>query len=166
MRNNLVTIGACCPTCDTDREVFRRLFADYVRLEFPDTPDWKAAKWVQSVLDLLSEEDRWALIARVADKDAVGFAFFKVDKEDRPGWGYITEFYVAREHRLRSIGRALAHEALRLLAARGVENVMLTASTNAVGFWEKCGFERSGERWKNGLDVMVRRLHEPIRRQV
>jgi len=154
-------ITTCCPTSSDDRETFRRLFADNIMLEFPDTPGWKAAKWVQSVVDLLSEKDRWALLARIGGNEAAGFALFKIDKEDRPGWGYITEFYVAREHRLKSIGKALAHEALRVLATRGVENVMLTANQNAVGFWEKCGFERSGEKWKNGLDVMVRRCIIP-----
>jgi GNAT superfamily N-acetyltransferase len=77
---------------------------------------------------------------------AYALAFDVADHPFMPEWqraGYITQFFVAPEHRRQGVGQLLFDSVMEWLAARGVTEVLLNVDLdNAVGnrFWRKNGF--------------------------
>ena len=74
--------------------------------ELDDTPSEVNERFLNSLVRRLqSEPDRWLVMA--FDDRPCGFCYSMVDTEDRPGWGFIAEFYVQSADRRRGIGSQL-----------------------------------------------------------
>ena len=118
-------------------------------------PGFDEAKYLASVVRRMNEPGRWCLIARDGAGEPVGFSWFKIDRDERVGWGYIMEFYVRPERRKRGLGRCLFEESCKLLVDSGVEQAWLTSSPAAEIFWQKCGFQFTGEIGENSKNIMI-----------
>jgi GNAT superfamily N-acetyltransferase len=133
------------------------LFLPYFR-EIDSLADFDEAKYLASVLKRIHEPGRWLLFAQSKTGKPSGFSFFKIDRDERIGWGYIMEFYVRPEYRRQGLGRKLNEESCRLLSNSGVQKVWLTTCIPAESFWENCGFQFTGEVHENGKRTMAKIL--------
>ena len=96
----------------------------------------------------------------VEDDEAIGFSIYQIDGEEsdwceKPGWGFIMEFYIAKKHRGKGIGRRLAESTERKLRDMGAESLYLT-TREAGPFWSACGYVSTGERLENGTFVFAK----------
>lgn len=163
------TKGRACPnrfcielivlTYDRSRAEFEELFRQYHR-EIGVDPGVNEEKFLASVLRWLREPERWLLMARDHSDRPCGFSYFKVDRDDRPGWGYILEFFVRPEHRKKGLGRRLCDQSCSTLREVGVRLIWLTSNSHAEEFWRKCGFNFNGETGQNEQRVMVKNVGE------
>jgi len=85
------------------------------------------------------------------DGEVVGFAEIATGPDataeyDVPGDAAVRAVYVAPDRAGEGIGTELLAELERRGRQRGVETVLVTASLNALGFYESRGYERVGER--------------------
>jgi len=80
----------------------------------------------------------------------------KIDKDERPGWGFILEFYIVPSKRRLGWGRRSFNLSLEILRARAVENVWLLTDQAAEKFWHSLGFEEAGEiDRETGQKIMI-----------
>ena len=94
------------------------------------------------------DDEAMLLILALAEYGPVGYglAFDVAEHAFMPEWqraGYITQFYVAPEHRRRGVGQLMFDAIVQWLASRGVRDVQLNVSQdNPVGhrFWRRHGF--------------------------
>ncbi|MEM1551683.1 MAG: GNAT family N-acetyltransferase [Candidatus Bathyarchaeia archaeon] len=70
--------------------IFRRLARDYLK----NLPHEDRERFIESILSKQGEADRWLLLLKDENEPA-GFAHFKIDKDERLGWGFILEFYIS-----------------------------------------------------------------------
>jgi len=135
-------------------DVFMELGRDYMSEE----PEEQRDRFLRSVLDLQGGPDRWLYFLKVND-EVVGFIHFKVDTTDRPGWGLIMELYIRPECRMRGWGRFLLNHTAEEFKQKGVNDLWLTANTEAMGFWRAVGFVETGEIADyKGYPIMVKHL--------
>ncbi len=104
-------------------------------------------QFAEFVAKRLADEDM-LLVFSLAGDTPVGYGMaFDVSKHPfMPDWqraGYITQLFVAPEHRQRGVGRLLLNTIVQWLTSRGVTHVLLNVSVgNEVGdrFWRANGF--------------------------
>lgn len=95
--------------------------------------------------------------------EAVGFIDYQVDHSAsswcfHEGWGCIRELYVTPEARRRGIAAALVERACCYARRKRAPTLYLTAD-EAIPFWEKLGFVRTGRiNEKNGLEELEKPL--------
>lgn len=90
----------------------------------------------------------------------IGFSIYQIDSAEsdwckRPGWGFIREFYIARGHRGKGCGRALADYTEHQLRNLGATQLYLT-SDDAIGFWQRCGYSNKHEMCSNDLEILTK----------
>jgi GNAT superfamily N-acetyltransferase len=93
-------------------------------------------------------DERMLLILALAGDTPAGYAMaFDVPEHPfMPEWqrsGYITQFFVASEHRRRGVGQLLFDAVVEWLSSRGITRVLLNVSPdNPLGnrFWRQQGF--------------------------
>lgn len=90
----------------------------------------------------------------------IGFSIYQIDCPNsdwckRPGWGFIREFFIRRDHRGRGYGTALAAFTEKQLRTMGADQLYLT-SDNAIGFWLRCGWSRTHEICSNDLEILIK----------
>ena len=82
----------------------------------------------------------------------------KIDKDERPGWGFILEFYIVPAKRKMELGRGFYSLIEDMLKSRGVKNVWLLA-TKAIPFWRSLGFKLTEEIDKEtGQNILTKSL--------
>lgn len=109
--------------------------------------DPHAQQFIEFITQRLDDEGMLLILA-LADSTPVGYglAFDVPEHPFMPDWkraGYITQLFVAPQHRRRGVGQRLLHFIVEWLASRGVTNVLLNVSVNNPGgeqFWRKQGF--------------------------
>ena len=111
--------------------------------EIDSTPVPVNQKFLQSILRRQGELDRWLLLIKCGD-DPIGFVHAKVDRDERPGWGYILEFYIVPDRRRTGWGRELFNHTAGALRARGIAQVWLESSLEALAFWCSLSFAVAG----------------------
>jgi putative acetyltransferase len=93
------------------------------------------------------------------NREVVGFGDLVPDAEDADAGGEVRAVYVHPEHAGRGVGSALLAELEGYARGAGVGSLELSASINAVGFYERSGYERVREdTYDTGgaeLDVVV-----------
>ncbi len=141
----------------TDRldsvSVFLDLGRDYFS-EYEDLPpDFNPGKYLQSILKRQSEPDRWLFLLRHKDKH-IGLVHAKIDRDERPGWGYILEFYIVPDKRRYGWGRTMFDFVAEILQSRGTNRIWLASDPNAEAFWYSLGFRETGEM-ENDQKIMV-----------
>ena len=147
------------PVIENDQNtvsVFLTLGRDYLK----GLPCEEREKFLQSILRRQREPDRWLLLLRHQGEYG-GFAHVKIDKDERPGWGFILEYYIIPIKRRIGLGTAFFKLIADLLQARGVENIwLLTHSSTAEQFWRSLGFRLTGETDKEtGHNIMAKSLN-------
>jgi GNAT superfamily N-acetyltransferase len=141
----LIPVTNDCPEAVS---TFLSLARDY----FLGLPPDEREKFIQSILARQGEPDRWLLLLRYGN-EYIGFVHMKINDE-RPGWGFILEFYIVPNKRRLGWGRRLFNLIVKILRARGVEHIWLWSHPDAEPFWYSLGFRETGEI-KNGEKVMV-----------
>ena len=133
-------------------EAFLEMGDDYMASEPPELRD----RFLRSIVDLQVEEERWLNLLRV-DAGFIGFVHMKVDTTDRPGWGWMMEFYIRPEHRRRGHGTRLYERSEEILVDRGIKDIWLTSNPEAIPFWRAVGYAETGEKADfNDYQVMVK----------
>lgn len=134
--------------------VFRRLARDYLK----NLPLEERERFIESILSKQGEADRWLLLLKHENEPA-GFAHFKIDKDERLGWGFVLEFYISPAKRKMGLGRNFYHIIEGTLKTKGVKNIWLLADQSSEAFWRSLGFMPTGEIDKEtGQNIMVKSL--------
>jgi len=106
----------------------------------------------------VDEDDHHFVIAE-RDGEVAGFGDLVPGSEDVDAEADIRAVYVHPEHAGRGVGAALLAELEGYARGVGVGSIEITASTNAVGFYERAGYERlrrdSYDTGGTELDVVV-----------
>jgi ribosomal protein S18 acetylase RimI-like enzyme len=89
--------------------------------------------------DYFEENESW-----VAEINDVPIAFYTLIEKEGSAW--IENLWVSPEYIGKGIGKRLFLHALELAGGRGYKSVQLEADPNAVGFYEKMGMKKIGER--------------------
>jgi len=101
-------------------------------------------RFLRSILTRQSESDRWLLLLKY-EGEYLGFIHMKIDRHERPGWGFILEFYIVPNKRRVGWGRRLFNLTVEILRARGVKSIYLLSTPTSEQFWYKLGFAGTGE---------------------
>ncbi len=134
----------CVTDCESaEVRTFLRLGGPYMAEIGPNSAI-DDQRFLQSMLRRQGEPDRWLTLFMQGDQ-AVGFAHFKIDKDERPGSGYILEFYIIPERRRRGLGRECLSLITSTLTVAGCKSVWLASQSTAESFWRACGFYETGE---------------------
>ena len=80
----------------------------------------------------------------VAEENGLPIAFYTLQKKAGNAW--LENLWVSPERIGKGIGKMLFLHAVRLSGQRGYQILQLEADPNAVGFYEKMGMHRIGER--------------------
>lgn len=89
--------------------------------------------------DYFEEHEGWV----VEDGDRP-IAFYTLD--DHNGTAWLENLWVLPEYIGKGIGKELFHHATALARRRGYKSLQLEADPNAMGFYEKMGMKKVGER--------------------
>jgi N-acetylglutamate synthase-like GNAT family acetyltransferase len=135
-------------------------FLDLGRDYFKDLPAEQRGKFMESILARQEERDRWLLLLK-HKREYVGFAHVKIDKDERPGWGFVLEFYIAPDKRRIGLGCTFFNIIEEMLRSKAVKDVWLLSrsSDEALAFWSSLGFKLSGEiDEETGQSIMEKSL--------
>lgn len=155
MLNNEFDVVCLNPSNADDVRGFRSLLRPHFDEVGGLSPRYDEGKYVASVLKRMLEPGRWCLLAKNCANETTGFSWFKIDRDERVGWGFILEFYVRPDSRRKGLGRHLVEQSCKLLADSGVRQVWLSSNPPAEVFWQKCGFQFTGEIAENGKRIMM-----------
>ena len=121
-------------------------------------PGTRMEQFMDFVTSRLDDETMLLILGLAGDTPAgYGLAFDITEHAFMPEWqrsGYITQFFVAPEHRRQGIGQMMFDYIVQWLASRGVTDVQLNVSLdNPVGklFWRKQGFVPHRVRMKSKI---------------
>jgi putative acetyltransferase len=121
--------------------------------------DRQIQAWLGGVSpELFPVEDDDAYVRVAEADDPVGVGWLTTDPGDHLGThvdGEITGIYVDPDSTGTGVGTTLYRDLERVAGREGVEALGLWASNNAVGFYERVGFERIAERTLTLDDVDV-----------
>ena len=115
--------------------------------------------------DLIDEQHSQGILhVTVATKKEtpIGFSIFQIDTPEsdwckRPGWGFIREFYIAKQYRSIGKGRFLAEQAELLFQKKQVEHIYLNTS-GALGFWLRCGYTVDAVDDETQMATLIKKL--------
>lgn len=125
------------------------LMTDYMRELGCSTPEAVIRGKLSDFIDTMCEKEIIRVSIAFDGEKPAGFSVFQIDAPasdwcHRPGWGFIREFYIVPAYRKHGIGKILAEYTEQELKNMGAAGLYLT-STNAVPFWQKCGWTLTGE---------------------
>jgi ribosomal protein S18 acetylase RimI-like enzyme len=130
---------------------FWNLGRDYVS----DLPPNERERFLQSILARQGEPNRWLLLLRYSN-EYIGLVHMKIDMDERPGWGFILEFYIIPNKRGQGWGRRLFNLVMKILGDEGVKRIRLLTNTTAQQFWRSLGFTETSEKDREtGQKIMV-----------
>jgi ribosomal protein S18 acetylase RimI-like enzyme len=143
------------PVTDDNPEsisAFWKLGRDYLS----GLPTNERERFLQSILARRGEPDRWLLLLKCGI-EYIGLVHLKIDRDERPGWGFILEFYIVPNKRRLGWGRRLFDLIVKILQGRGVKNIWLLTDPAAKVFWLSLGFRETNEIDKEtGQRIMVK----------
>jgi GNAT superfamily N-acetyltransferase len=124
---------------------FMRLGYEYMRETASDYPLQIHEKFLNSILNKQSENNRWLILLKV-DTVSVGFVHAKIDKDEKVDWGYIMEFYINPSYRRNGLGTYLYNFIKQKFISCEIKNIWLAADkTTGEPFWFSIGFMDTGE---------------------
>ncbi len=135
------------------------IFLEHGRDYITDMTAEKKERFLQSILDLQGRSGRWLLLFKWGE-EFVGFTHMRIGG-DRPGWGWVMEFYVRPELRRKGFGTRFYEMCEHVLEENGASSIWLTTNPEAEPFWSSVGYRKTGERAEfNDLEIMEKRLLE------
>ena len=138
---------------------FMDLGYEYMKEVAPDKSLEIHDKFLNSILNRQNEKERW-LIGLKANNNMVGFAHFKIDRNERIGWGYILEFYIMPQFRRKGFGRRLYDFTKQEFTVHGIKDIWLTADrVNGEPFWFSIGFVDTGNT-ENEMKILKNSIIE------
>jgi GNAT superfamily N-acetyltransferase len=146
-KGELVRVTADC----TDNVLtFMRLGRDYLS----SLPVDEQERFLRSILSRQKESDRWLLLLKYRN-DYLGFVHMKIDRDERPCWGFVLEFYIVPDRRRLGWGRRLFNLSVEILRTRGVKHIWLLSKPASESFWRSLGFRETGEIQENEKVMVV-----------
>jgi len=118
-------------------------------------------RFLKSIVSRQGEPERWLALFKL-DQEHIGFCHFKIDRQERPGWGYIMEFYIISSQRRKGFGRRCCGLVSEILRNQGAETVWLASDPQAEEFWRACGFRETGE-FERDQKIMITNLQAKSR---
>ncbi len=93
----------------------------------------------------LAQRGAAPIVLAVHEDTPVGFVIFQIDSpgsdwNDRPGWGFVRELYVAPTFRGQGVGSTLLAIAAQVLSESGAQDAYALATPDSLGFWERAGW--------------------------
>lgn len=152
------------PARPDDRERIREIHVAAVEAFAPDAYDdeqvaaW--ADWSDVGLPDVADEGHWIVVEH--EGDAVGFGRIEVEGETT---AEVTACYVDPADAGRGVGSTVMAALEGYARGRGVESITLWASRNAIGFYERLGYERSGEvdhQTNEGVTLSVEEMSKSL----
>ena len=136
------------------------LMADYMAELGSNIPEDVIRGQLSDFIDTMCERGIIRICIAYDCGNPVAFSVFQIDTPEsdwcnRPGWGFIREYYVIPHCRKKGIGKALADHTEQELKNMGADNLYLT-STGAISFWQKWGWKLTGETTENGQAILVK----------
>lgn len=162
MENQIQYVRVFAENTDACKQ-FALLLHEYIRemnahSERP-LPERFIQKWCDSIISMQGPDDRHLELLYAAGT-LVGFLYGKVDHDNhngfvKPGYGYIMEFYVRPECRLKGYGKMMFRHLEQMFRHDGARMMYLTADpVTGKPFWEAMGFVNTGEQSpENKLDI-------------
>jgi ribosomal protein S18 acetylase RimI-like enzyme len=89
--------------------------------------------------EYFEEKESWT-----AETNGAPIAFYTLQEKDGSAW--IENLWVSPEFIGKDVGKTLFLHAMELARQRGYQTLQLEADPNAVGFYEKMGMYKIGER--------------------
>lgn len=116
-------------------------------IAFSAKAHWKyPARWLELwkpqltfTAEYFKDNESW-----VADRDGVPIAFYTL--QDKDGIAWIENLWVLPDYIGKGIGKELFLHAAEIARQRGYKSLQLEADPNAMGFYEKMGMRKIGER--------------------
>lgn len=90
--------------------------------------------------DYFEEHEGWVAI----DNEKI-IAFYTLEDKNEIAW--LENLWVLPEYIGKGVGKELFHHAIVLARGRGYKSLQLEADPNALGFYEKMGMKKIGERY-------------------
>ena len=148
------------PATATDRTALPALHTASVRAFGPAHYDADAVRrWakpdVRSPEDYETETDDEHFVVAVRDGAVAGFGHLV------PAVSEVHAVYVHPDHARRGVGSALLAELEGYARGRDLDHLSLQSSLNAVGFYERAGYERIGEGESPG-GLAVVEMEKPL----
>jgi len=133
---------------DDDRAALRRLW-ELWQSELKNVPPWADSSWETNESEFDRALDANALFVAEDDNELVGFVSSWLDGHV----ARIDDLYVAGDARRGGTGDALVETVIENLRARGATHLLLSASLDALGFYERLGFREESRNLVLALDV-------------
>lgn len=117
-----------------DYEIFADMFIDYFVNDIGIKYDVEKLKKNLVKNTIIKQYERNIIFIDIIKKDKIcGFIIYQIDSELsdwnlKTGYGYIREFYIAKDYRGKGLGTLLVENAENSLKSLGVDNVYLTSA--------------------------------------
>ena len=144
-----------------DYGIFTEMFLDYFINDENVKYDVKLLEKNLIQNTILKQYEKQVIFIDIlkSNKKCLGFIIYQIDSEnsdwnERPGQGFIREFYIKRDCRNKGLGSLLLSYVEKSLKQMGVSQVYLTASKKEYvqSFYIKNGYSNSNKRYKqNGF---------------
>lgn len=155
------------PLQEKDFDGFVKIFSDYFvdEMKFADDKE-KFCNFAKEFIVNQQYAEKIILIdlAKFGEEIA-GFIIYQIDSErsdwcERPGVGFIREFYVAPAHRRKNLGSLLIKRADEMLKKMGANDVYLASAKDegVITFYEKNGYRKTGQQNEDGQEIMEKEL--------
>ncbi|VVB75025.1 Mycothiol acetyltransferase [uncultured archaeon] len=147
-----------------DLNVLTNLFLDLIKNEKSIAPAFKTLdresipgirKYTKKCIN--SKSNSFLLLAEINEKVA-GFIYCQI--KNRPKIytvkkiGYVSDLFVVKKYRKRSVGKSLMNEAIKLFKSKKIKHIclsMLSGNKNALAFYESLGFKEFKKELKKTL---------------
>lgn len=155
------------PLQEKDFDGFVKIFGEYFvdEMKFADDKE-KFCKFAKKfIVNQQYAEKIIAIDIAKLENEIAGFIIYQIDSErsdwcERPGVGFIREFYVAPAHRRKNLGSLLIKRADEKLKKMGAKDVYLASAKDdgVILFYEKNGYHRTGNFTDDGQEYMEKEL--------
>ena len=99
--------------------------------------------------NLEEEKDHIHIISKSFEDDVIAYLQFKIIDEKLVK---MQQVVVSQQHQSKGIGKELINFSENLMSTKGLNNILLHAREPVIGFYERLGYEKFGEKF---LEVTI-----------
>lgn len=137
-------------------DIFMHLGRDYLAEIAPEKSVDFRERFLKNIVSRIAKLGGWLTLFKCG-QEHIGFSLFMIHRHERPGWGFIMEFYIIPAKRRKGFGKRCCALVNEILKNQGVERVRLASDPKAEDFWRTCGFRETGE-YERGQKIMITKL--------